>query len=125
MDSELIAAAGSHYPGDDVNSRVDDDGVGLTANESRRPSSLPAEGEEVVEEGKIGGDGAGQLETRKPAVRLPPPAASPLSGALATKGLATIDGVRGGGGGGGSAGRGFGGPAIGSGGLVLRTQVNG
>ena len=62
-----------------------------SATGGARPLLLPAE-EVVVDEGRIGGSGAGGLEA-VPVVRLPPPPATPLSDALATKRLADIDGV--------------------------------
>lgn len=57
-----------------------------------RPLHLPPAAELVVEGGRIGGSGARGLEAIL-VVRLPPPPATPLSDALATKRLADIDGV--------------------------------
>eukprot|EP00903_Cladosiphon_okamuranus_P006663 g6505.t1 len=67
-----------------------DDSPGTSAG--GRPLHLPPAAKLVVDEGRIGGSGAGGLEAI-PVVRLPPPPATPLSDALATKRLADIDGV--------------------------------
>ncbi|CAM9258837.1 unnamed protein product, partial [Scytosiphon promiscuus] len=71
--------------------------LGRTAEAAGTPAdaavTTPSRAEEgVVEVGWIGGSAAGGLE-RVPVVRLPPPAAVPLSDALATRRLADIDGV--------------------------------